>query len=105
MGIYREHGVNPHSAFGGCLPVLIQIPIFVAMFNLLGQDIGHREVNFLGIDDLSRPNQLFAVGFTIPLLGSHFNLLPGIMAVSTVMVTNLISPRRADSAQMRSGKL
>ena len=102
MEIYREHGVNPHAVFGGCLPVLIQIPIFVALFNLLGQDIGLRGVSFLGIDDLSRPDQLFALGFSIPLLGAHFNLLPVIMAVSMVMVTNLASPPGADSAQKRS---
>ena len=102
MKVYREHGVNPHAVFGGCLPVLIQIPIFVALFNLLGQDIGLRGVSFLGIDDLSRPDQLFALGFTIPLLGSHFNLLPAIMAVSMVMVTNLASPPGADTAQKRS---
>jgi YidC/Oxa1 family membrane protein insertase len=102
MEIYREHGVNPHAAFGGCLPVLIQIPIFVALFNLLGQDIGLRGASFLGIDDLSKPDQLFALGFTIPLLGSHFNLLPVIMGVSMVMVTNLTTPPGADSAQKRS---
>ncbi len=102
MEIYREHGVSPHAAFGGCLPVLIQIPIFIALFNLLGQDIGLRGASFLGIDDLSRPDQLFALGFTIPLLGSHFNLLPAIMGVSMVMVTNLTFPPGADSAQKRS---
>ncbi len=102
MEIYREHGVNPHAAFGGCLPVLIQIPIFIALFNLLGQDIGLRGASFLGIDDLSRPDQLFSLGFTIPLLGGHFNLLPAIMAVSMVMVTNLTTPPGADSAQKRS---
>ena len=102
MEIYREHGVNPHAAFGGCLPVLIQIPIFVALFNLLGQDIGLRGASFLGIDDLSEPDQLFALGFTIPLLGSHFNLLPVIMGVSMVMATNLTTPPGADSAQRRS---
>lgn len=102
MGIYRAHGVNPHAAFGGCLPVLIQIPIFIALFNLLGQDIGLRGASFLGIDDLSRPDHLFALGFTIPLLGNHFNLLPVIMAVSMVMVTNLTSPPGADKAQKHS---
>jgi YidC/Oxa1 family membrane protein insertase len=102
MAIYREHGINPHAVYGGCLPVLIQIPIFIALFNLLGQDIGLRGAGFLGIDDLSRPDQLFALGFTIPLMGSHFNLLPLIMAVSMVMVTNLATPPGADNAQKRS---
>jgi YidC/Oxa1 family membrane protein insertase len=102
MEIYREHGVSPHAAFGGCLPVLIQIPIFIALFNLLGEDIGLRGASFLGIHDLSRPDHLFALGFTIPLLGDYFNLLPAIMAVSMVMVTNLSNPPGADSAQKRN---
>jgi membrane protein insertase Oxa1/YidC/SpoIIIJ len=75
---------------------------FIALFNLLGQDIGLRGASFLGIDDLSKPDQLFALGFTIPLFGSHFNLLPAMMAISMLMVTNLTSPPGADSAQKRS---
>ena len=82
--------------------MLIQLPIFIALFNVIGQAWELRGAGFLWIDDLSRPDRLFPFGFTIPLLGSYFNLLPVIMAGTQVLVSNLSSSPGADEKQLRS---
>ena len=62
MKLYKEHGVNP---VGGCLPMMIQIPIFFGLFSMLGQAAELRNASFLWVQDLSQPDTLF----TIPGLG------------------------------------
>ena len=74
MQLYKEHGVNP---FGGCIPWIPQIPVFIALFALLGNAIELRGAPFfLWIDDLASPDVLFTLPFTIPFLGDAFRLLP-----------------------------
>ena len=66
MRLYKEHGVNP---LGGCIPMLPQLPIFWALFSLLGSAVELRGAPFfLWIDDLSAPDILFELPFTIPLI-------------------------------------
>ncbi len=66
MRLYKEHGVNP---LGGCIPMLPQLPIFWALFSLLGSAVELRGAPFLlWIDDLSAPDVLFELPFTIPLI-------------------------------------
>ena len=66
MRIYKENGVNP---LGGCIPWLPQIPIFWALFSLLGSAVEFRGAPFLfWIDDLSAPDVLIRLPFTIPLI-------------------------------------
>ncbi len=68
MKLYKEHGVNP---VGGCLPMMIQIPIFFGLFNMLGQVAELRNATFLWVKDLSQPDTLFVIpgmGW-IPILG------------------------------------
>lgn len=104
MALYKEHGINPLAPMLGCLPVLLQLPILIAIFNILGQEIDMQGAHFLWIDDLSIPDQLFPFGFTIPYFGAYFNLLPLLMAVTMVLTTNLGTPAEGDQkkSQMRS---
>jgi len=80
MRIYKENKVNP---VGGCLPLLVQMPVFFALFTILRKTIELRQANFgLWIDDLSRPDVLFPLGFNLPFLGGDFSLLPLLMALA-----------------------
>ncbi len=74
LGLYRKHKVNPMS---GCLPMIIQIPVFVALFVVLRSAIELRFAPFLWIHDLSEPERLLAGVLPIPL-----NILPIFMAVT-----------------------
>jgi YidC/Oxa1 family membrane protein insertase len=78
MELYKKHNVNPLS---GCLPLLLQMPIFVGLYQVLWRSIYFRGEGFLWIKDLSMPDHLFKVPFTIPFLGEYFNILPIIMTV------------------------
>jgi YidC/Oxa1 family membrane protein insertase len=74
MAIYKEHGINP---MGGCLPMLVQIPVFFALFIVLRGAIELRFSRFLWIADLSRPENLFAS--VVPF---GVNFLPILMGVT-----------------------
>lgn len=90
MKLYKEHNVNPLGMFKGCIFMFIQLPIFFALYRLLSQSIDLRGASFLWITDLSEPDHLFPLGFTIPLLGiEHFNLLPILTAVTQLIVGKL----------------
>lgn len=78
MKLYSSHGVNPLSSLGGCLPLLIQLPVFVALYDVLLYSIEMRHSSFLWVSDLSQPETLF----TIPLIGIPFRILPLLMGVS-----------------------
>lgn len=91
MKLYREYGVNP---FSGCLPMLIQIPIFFGFYSMLGSAIQLRNSSFLWIQDLSQPD---TVGH---ILGFPINLLPIIMA-GTMIWQMVITPKSGDAVQQR----
>ena len=81
MQLYKEHGVNP---FGGCIPWIPQIPVFIALFALLGSAVELRGEPFcLWIDDLAAPDVLFTLPFTIPFIGDAFRLLPIVNGFTT----------------------
>jgi YidC/Oxa1 family membrane protein insertase len=78
MDLYRRNNANPMS---GCLPLLLQMPIFVGLYQVLWRSIYFRGEGFLWIKDLSMPDHLFKLPFTIPFLGEYFNILPILMTV------------------------
>ncbi len=81
MQLYKEHGVNP---LGGCIPWIPQIPIFWALFSLLGNAVELRGAPFfLWIDDLAAPDVLFTLPFTIPFLGNAVRFLPIVNGLTT----------------------
>ncbi|MFH1198550.1 MAG: membrane protein insertase YidC [Candidatus Omnitrophota bacterium] len=78
MELYKEHKVNP---FGGCLPMLLQMPIFFALYQALMRSVVLKGAKFLWISDLSAPDRFFKLPVSIPMLGEYINILPIIMAV------------------------
>lgn len=90
MALYKEHKINP---LGGCLPLVIQMPVFIALFQVLRKTIELRQAPFIGwIDDLSRPDVLFHMPFSLPFLGDAFSLLPFLMAASMWWQTKISQP-------------
>lgn len=78
MELYREHKVNP---LGGCLPLLLQMPIFFALYQALMRSVVLRGARFLWIKDLSEPDRLFLLPTSLPVIGNEFNILPIVMAI------------------------
>ncbi|MBI5873209.1 MAG: membrane protein insertase YidC [Candidatus Omnitrophica bacterium] len=78
MGLYRQEKANP---FGGCLPMLLQIPVFFALYQLLMRFISLRGASFLWIKDLSSPDRLLIFKNSYPMIGNELNILPLLMAI------------------------
>ena len=78
MKLYREYKVNP---FSGCLPLLLQMPIFFALYQVLIRSVALKGAKFLWIKDLSSPDRLFTLPASIPFLGNEINLLPILMTI------------------------
>ncbi len=78
MELYREHKVNPLS---GCLPLILQMPIFFALYQALMRTVALKGANFLWIKDLSEPDRLIVLKNSLPLLGKDINLLPILMMI------------------------
>jgi YidC/Oxa1 family membrane protein insertase len=82
MQLYKRNKVNP---MGGCLPMLLQIPIFIAFYQVLNDAIELKGAGFAGwIHDLAAPDKLYTFSFSLPLIGDSFNLLPLLMIGSMV---------------------
>lgn len=94
MKLYREYGVNP---LGGCLPLVVQIPIFFGFYRMLQYAVELRQQEFLWVGDLSQPDTLW----TIPIMGGvPLNLLPILMAGTMVLQMSL-TPKTGDKMQQR----
>jgi YidC/Oxa1 family membrane protein insertase len=93
MKLYKDYGVNP---VGGCLPMLVQIPIFFGFYNMLGKAVELRNSKFLWVQDLSQPDTIAH----LPLLGWPLNVLPLLMA-ATMFWTMAISPKSGDATQQK----
>ncbi len=98
MKLYREEGINPASTVLGCLPMLLQTPVWIALYTTLNTDVSIRHQPFFGyIRDLSSPDVLvdFAGSFTIPVIGavmgpiSALHLLPILMSIVMIMQMKL----------------
>ncbi len=92
MALYKEHKVNP---LGGCLPMLVQIPVFIALFVVLRSAIELRFAPFLWVKDLSQPENLLAGVLPIPL-----NILPIFMAI-TMAWQQKLTPSAGDPNQQK----
>jgi YidC/Oxa1 family membrane protein insertase len=78
--LYKERGINPA---GGCLPMLLQMPVFIALFNLLSRTIELRRAPFmLWIDDLSAPDVIANLPFNLPFIGNSLSILPILMGIA-----------------------
>ena len=97
MGIYQQYGVSP---MGGCLPMLIQMPIFIALFNFVPRAIQLRGESFLWADDLSAYDDLLSWNVNIPLLGDHLSIFC-LLFCATNIINTMISMKQ-QSNQMSS---
>ncbi len=94
MELYRERGVNP---LGGCLPLMLQMPVFITLYRMLWSAFELRRAPFLWMADLSEPDRLFKLPFSIPFpfAGGHVdgvNLLPILGAVAMLLSTEFMNP-------------
>jgi YidC/Oxa1 family membrane protein insertase len=96
MKLYTSHGVNPLSSLGGCLPLLIQIPVFFALYEVLLYSIDLRHSKFLWVNDLSAPETLF----DIPGIGIPFRILPLAMGISWFISQKMTPTTAPGSEQM-----
>ncbi len=84
MKLYREYGVSP---FGGCMPMLLQMPIWYAMFRFFPASITFRQEPFLWATDLSSYDVFWKLPIDIPMYGSHVSLFTLLWAVTTIIYT------------------
>jgi YidC/Oxa1 family membrane protein insertase len=102
--LMKKHGVDPRSQLAGCLPLLIQMPIFIGLWQGLQSTVDLRLARFLWIDNLAAPDgpsiPFFHWGENIPLvswlLGPYFNLLPCILIGLMLVQQKLFMPPKAD---------
>jgi len=93
MKLYKDYGINP---VGGCLPMMIQIPIFFGLFKMLGQAVELRNAPFLWVKDLSQPDTVAH----LPGLGWPINIIPLCMAATQIWLMAM-TPKTGDPTQRR----
>jgi YidC/Oxa1 family membrane protein insertase len=95
MDLYKRAGANP---LGGCLPMLLQLPILYAMFRFFPSSIELRGEKFLWADDLSTYDSILDLPFTIPMYGDHVSLFTLLMTVTTVLSMRINNQTQSTSA-------
>ncbi len=93
MKLYKSYGINP---VGGCLPMVIQIPIFFGLYKMLSQAVELRNAKFLWVKDLSQPDTVAH----LPLLGWPVNIIPLCMAATQIWLMQM-TPKTGDATQRR----
>lgn len=86
MDLYKKAGVNP---MGGCLPMILQMPILFAMFRFFPVSIELRQEHFLWATDLSTYDSILHLPFTIPMYGDHVSLFTLLMTASTLLTMKM----------------
>ena len=101
MDLYQKAGISP---MGGCLPMLLQMPILFAMFRFFPASIELRQQRFLWADDLSAYDSIWDFGVNIPLLGDHLSLFALLMAASMFIYSKMTSSQMSDDPNMAGMK-
>ncbi len=101
MDLYQKAGISP---MGGCLPMLLQMPILFAMFRFFPASIELRQQKFLWADDLSAYDSILDFGFNIPLLGDHLSLFALLMAITMFIYSKMTSSQMSDDPNMAGMK-
>ena len=103
MGLYSQYGVSP---MGGCLPMLLQTPVFMALFFFVPNAIELRQQSFLWADDLSAYDDLISWSTNIPLLGNHLSLFCLLFSAATVInqIVMMKQQNMGDNPQMAAMK-
>jgi len=100
MALYRTYKINP---MGGCLPMLVQLPVFLALYRMLYQAIELRHAPFFGwINDLSAPDRLFHFNFSIPFMQPPYGIpVLTIVMGATMLLQQKMSPPPGDPTQAK----
>ena len=101
MELYRKAGISP---MGGCLPMLLQMPILFAMFRFFPASIELRQQKFLWADDLSAYDSIWDFGVNVPLLGDHLSLFALLMALTMFFYSKMTSSQMSDDPNMAGMK-
>lgn len=97
MELYREHKVNP---MGGCLPMILQIPVFFGLYQALSRSIVLKGSEFFWIKDLAEPDKLFLLPQALPFIGKEVNILPILMAIAMFFQQKMSMKSAAANPQM-----
>ncbi|OQX76758.1 MAG: membrane protein insertase YidC, partial [Bacteroidetes bacterium 4484_276] len=100
MALYKKAGVNPMA---GCVPVLLQFPILIALFRFFPSSIELRQQPFLWAHDLSSYDSILSLPWNIPFYGDHVSLFTLLMTVSTIFYTKLNSEMMGSSSTQMPG--
>jgi len=100
MNLYTKSGANPMS---GCLPALLQIPLFFALFTFFPVAFSLRQKSFLWADDLSSYDSILELGFYIPLYGDHVSLFPILASIAIFFYTKMTTGDQMMSASQTGG--
>ena len=96
MELYKEHKVNP---LGGCLPLLLQMPIFFALYQALMRSVVLKGARFFWIRDLSEPDRLFTLPKSLPIIGNEINILPLLMMIGMFIQQKMSSVKSGGTSQ------
>ncbi|MFH1772568.1 MAG: membrane protein insertase YidC [Candidatus Omnitrophota bacterium] len=93
MDLYKKHGFNPlKGCSSGCLPMFFRIPVIWAFWSIAPRFWGFKGANFLWINDLSNPDHLFKLPFTLPVVGNWINILPILTTVLLFLQMKMSNP-------------
>ncbi len=98
MQLYQSFGVNP---LAGCIPLLAQMPVFLALYNFFPNAIELRQKEFLWATDLSSYDSILDLGFNLPFYGDHVSLFTILWVGSTIVQTQMNSQMATQPAQMK----
>jgi len=100
MALYKKAGANPMS---GCVPMLLQFPILLAMFRFFPASIELRQESFLWANDLSSYDSIYNLPFNIPFYGDHVSLFTLLMTISTIIYTKINNDMMATGSNQMPG--
>ncbi|MCE5347992.1 MAG: membrane protein insertase YidC [Bacteroidales bacterium] len=98
MDLYKRAGINP---MGGCLPMLLQMPILFAMFRFFPVSIELRQESFLWATDLSTYDSILTLPFNIPMYGDHVSLFTILMTLATILTMKMSGSTGTDQPGMK----
>lgn len=104
MELYKKHKINP---LGGCLPMLLQMPVFIGLYQVLWRSVSFKGAHFLWIKDLAEPDRLAILPFFLPFIGNEINLLPILMILVMAVQQKLTAKNMGtmDQDQMTQQKM
>ena len=102
MSLYKKAGVNPMA---GCIPLVLQMPILIALYRFFPASIELRQKSFLWADDLSSYDSIYNLPFNIPFYGDHISLFCLLMTISTIIYTKVNNELMGNQQQMPGMKV